>query len=839
MSLASNFLSLKLRILLVGIFSISCLMFMHGVAHAACAVPPVPSNTLPESCDFSQGNNVWLTIANQDGVNYLLNARTSVVRLYSSSPQITLTITSGRQCPGNGPDAGTSEGSSTSSSNARFDIYKLAPIPQGGSYNYTSAPYIQAGLEKTIYSFNLQCDNSQPITLSNGNVASGYPGYAQNGKYAWEIDASWLNLGNYGWNMFKYTVNIGRFSYYAGSGDHFAVKADYPGNPGSPGQFKFGFAPNCLLTSSQTAQMTVRWFDADAGQKNQNFQSPVKTALIEYDASNNQSGYPTINSVSGGTAGNAGVINITSGQNTGGSATFTIKGHHKYMWVWYNIYSANGIQFELPTDSYNTLIDFNTDCSPTGGPVAAQASCTATPSKVNPTVGTGITIKVTVKNTSASGGPVYDTSYQMRQIAYNGSPAGGARNLTTTLKPGQTDTGLSPFNISARASPQTVTFNYSLFDGSTAGASAVDNSPLCSTTVTWGAVKPQPSVQADCGSTTVTVPSGSILAQWLPPPNVHTGAATKITKVPAALIITEAGTTNSFTYLIPGGVDLSSGGSWTSPAGQGGTFGMWPGMWLHKSYTIQLAVQGTQAETSATYNNDGFWNPTNNANDGGYFYGINLFNTDTVSDCMSAYCGEPSPVDAEPGQTKNFSYGIHITNLSQRTYSDNDSNGYHFNVGTSGGIVNVSGVSATPDMTPGNPTDISVNFTARLDYTGNFWITFYFQGQALTQFIPTGTCGGGVDVPGSPGTPGGGTPATRAYFEVRGGDISTGGGFADAADVCPTTAPGYISPATGYSDTSGRYDYAGGDSGVRKPERQPGQGFIFRFWSFRARLGYW
>jgi hypothetical protein len=94
----------------------------------------------------------------------------------------------------------------------------------------------------------------------------------------------------------------------------------------------------------------------------------------------------------------------------------------------------------------------------------------------------------------------------------------------------------------------------------------------------------------------------------------------------------------------------------------------------------------------------------------------------------------------------------------------------------------------------------------------------------MTSVIPTGTCGGGVDVPGSPGTPGTVTPATRAYFEVRGGDISTGGGFADAADVCPTTAPGYISPATGYSASSGRYDYAGGIRAYGTQNGSPARG---------------
>jgi len=896
---------------------------MQGVAHAS--VPPIPSGTLPESSDFSQGNAVWVTAANADGVNYLLNAHVETVRIYSSNPTVTLTITNGGHCPGSGPDAGAGEGSAST----KFDFYKLKPISPGTAISSASAPYNTPSLLTSRTSAQLGC-GSATVTLNNDPQSfSQYEGYAQNGKYAFEISATWTNTGAYGWNSFKYQVDVGRLSYFAGSGDHFAVKADdnlaYPGGTGT---FQFGFAPNCELKSG-TFAATARWFDADAGQANQGYQNPVKTAIFEYSTTGARS-IPNFTGSSGASYDQStGIVNITSGNNQGGTVSFDMKPHHKYMWVWYNIHTANGIQFQLPTDSYNTLIDFNTQCdqTPSG---TANASCTPTPSDPLPALNDPITMNVKLNNTSGAGGPTFDNTYQLRQVSPGGmaidvspnlavgrsenigpfninarstpqtvtftyqlfdgngntvgspcstkvtwaggivctatpgnpnpqtgqgttivvvlknnsgnalpgtdemrqvSPGGQAKQLGTSLASGSSRT-LPAYSINARTTPQTVTFQYALFSGSLAGSPSVGNNPMCQTQVTWGPCSTScgglpASFTVSCSethvynltstATTSTTSSGGTYQTYQQPDNYPSTPYVWASPPPPAgspflpgvptYSYTPTTTTSSTATTIPlhfhfAGSDGSSNDAYFdksrgNPIGNPitdqpfDTFNQFGFLWPHISYTVTLEAQ-TTGDVGAGEN-------------GPYSYNQQLGSQTLNGNCLDAACGNPSTVDAEPGQTKSLSYGVYIYNSTNKTFSSNDGNGYNFSVGSNGGVVNVNGINASPDISPGNPT-VNVSFTARIDFTGGFWVTMNFKGGAIS--LPS------LSVPCPQGSV---TPATRAFFEVRGSDISTGGGFSDANSVCATTAPGYVSPATGYSSTSGRYDYAGGVRAYANP----------------------
>jgi hypothetical protein len=218
------------------------------------------------------------------------------------------------------------------------------------------------------------------------------------------------------------------------------------------------------------------------------------------------------------------------------------------------------------------------------------------------------------------------------------------------------------------------------------------------------------------------------------------------------------------------------------------TFNDFSFLWPHIAYTITLAAQ-TAGDVGA-------------GEAGPYTYNqpVTISGSSLTGGCLDAACGNPGTVDAEPGQTKSASYGMYVYNYTNKTFSSNDGGGYHFGIDSdNSGIVNVNNVNASPDISPGNPTTVNVNFTARFDYTGTFWSTMYFGGSPIS--LPSLN---------NPCPPGSVTPASRAYFEVRGADIATGGGFRDINDVCASTAPGYISPATGYSAASGAYDYAGG-----------------------------
>jgi len=932
-------LSLKLKIILTALCAIAGTILVSGTASA---LAPVPSNTLPESSDFSQGNHVWVTTANADGSNFLLDAQTSVIRVYSNSQSVTLHINNGGMCLGSGVDQGDPEGNTV----VRYEFHSLSYQYYTSTTPWQSAPYRDDGANSaaaTTYSYRLGCGQAN-VTLTGGTpvpTGSGVDEYAQNGRYAFEVRAIWQNAGAYGWNQVKYSVDLGagRLGYYAGSGDHFALKADNnTGNtsctgsysfPGCPGTFQLGFAPNCQLTSATGPKpVTVNWFDMDAGQPNQNGKSPIKSAIFEYSESGAQS-IPNFTGVSGGSYDqNTGIVSITSQNGQRGSVSFMMKPHYKYMWIVYQIYTANGIQFQLPTDSYNTLINYS-NCGSTTG--AANAKCVATAVDPLPQVGDPATVNVKLTNTSTgTNPPTFNNTYEVRQV----TPGGMVIAVSPNLSPGNSET-LGTFNINARTTAQTVTFHYQLFDGagkqvgsecttditwtagavsciavpdstthklgesasivvtlknnsgsalpgtdemrqvtpggqakqlgsslangssrvlpaytinarsttqtvtfyyalfsgSSAGSPAVGNNPLCNTQITWngtGTSPPPASFTVACGYTHVynltstatssTTTSGGTYQTYQQPDNYPSTPYVWATPPPPAgspflpgvptYSYTPTTTTSSTATTIPlhfhfAGSDGSSNDAYFDKSRGNAignpiadqpfdTFNQFGFLWPHVSYTVTLEAQ-TSGDVGAGEN-------------GPYTYNQQLGSQNLNGNCLDASCGTPSSVDAEPGQTKTLSYGVYIYNHTNKTFSANDGNGYNFSVGSNGGVVNVSGVNASPDLSPGDPSTTNVSFSARIDFTGGFWVTMNFKGGAIS--LPS------LSVPCPAGSI---TPATRAFFEVRGSDISTGGGFSDANSVCATTAPGYVSPATGYSSTSGRYDYAGGVRAYANP----------------------
>ncbi len=67
----------------------------------AKAAAPVPQSTIPDSGSFDQGSRVNLITAIY-GNGYVLDSPTNVVRLYSPTPNNTINIINGGNCPGQG-----------------------------------------------------------------------------------------------------------------------------------------------------------------------------------------------------------------------------------------------------------------------------------------------------------------------------------------------------------------------------------------------------------------------------------------------------------------------------------------------------------------------------------------------------------------------------------------------------------------------------------------------------------------------------------------------------------------------------------------------------------------
>jgi hypothetical protein len=704
-----------------------------------------------------------------------------------------------------------------------------------------------------------------------------------------------------GWNAFKLQSNLAYFSYYAGSGDHFAVKS--APNTGR-GNFRFGFAPNCSVKAPTGAYL--RWFDADANVPNQGT-NPVVTYLYDYNALDGSEDRTELDI----TPQNGG------GNYAKGSFNITVRPGHYYAWEWDNINDNNGIQFQLPFDSFNaykTVLNFQNTCTNPQNNIACSISplsqdvsqnqtgtikiaattsgtwkstyyikrtgpsyrdittedstsgtgatyhdsvvytgtdtvtyryvvwdsatdnqvsqsgcqqtinwqpfgaitCRAVPADPSPATGAGDTITVTLFNNSSSnlqGG-------QLRQV----SPGGGAWPLTGFGNFSQGQQASHDYIISSRATPQTVTFQYTLFTGVNAGDPVFPgtSSPLCTTTITWKQAG-VPTITASCSQINVSAgissatyqplaylknrtnvnlasahPNGQVAVfidpggggggggGILPPPPAT------ITKIPIKIEITG----NGIDQIVYGWVGNTAAGN--GQAYQNGTFNTFSQAWPHLTggYTVTLSYVADGASQA-------------NVDDGNYYANENWtvvnppIQINGGQPCIDAFCGQPTSVDSEPGQRQNFSYGIHVNNPTDKTFSASDSNGYSFGVSVGGGLHDVNYQGPSNDIFPGNPTNININFDARVDWLGSFAITMYFKGSPLTlSNLPGGGCGNaGV---GQSGPPGVAPAASRPFFEVRGSDARAGGGYKSSIGSCGGASdPPYVSPTLAKKDIEG------------------------------------
>src|SRR5579862_238363 len=274
---------------------------------------------------------------------------------------------------------------------------------------------------------------------------------------------------------------------------------DAPSRGGNNWDYAVQFAPRC--TQDVTPQPeTVGIYDIDAGVPQ--YSQPNLSAQVLKD--NRASPvYNWVTPPSGGPFPSSRPPWTSYGNSgTSDNLSYTSSNANRYLLEFRDVDWHNTIQVDLPYDQFDTQPSVGQNCNPT-----PAAICTATPSNPNPNVGQAITMKVVVKNSSGSGGPTFPTTYQLRQISVAGSPAGGAKNLTTSLTPGQTDNNIAPFNINGRGPPpQAVTFYYELFDGSSANSNAIPQ--MCSATVVWGSGS-NPNFSINCSQTVVSGLSSS------------------------------------------------------------------------------------------------------------------------------------------------------------------------------------------------------------------------------------------------------------------------------------------------------------------------------------------
>lgn len=331
-----KYVQIPVRVLVLFVASLLFLVLFGSQKVQAAATADIPYQG-----DFSS-NDMALFVADYGG-SYQLNAPESVVKVFFTASSGTVTILDGNVCR-------YGSGGIDSISGDPSVVFRLARATAGESVDWSVS-------SATGSTFNCA---SRDLTLSiSGLVPStvpGHEGYYVAYFYAnmWGADAI---------SAFKLRTSSGYLSYFSGSGSRFALGQAYI-LPQRYANYKLTFAPQCSLQAGQTQAATIRWYDADQGNGNQDV--PLGSQLVAIDPSGNRTVIGSWGSLPGGNA-----IPGT-GSDIEYSYTFTAQGRYKYEWDFTNVQSQNGIQFQLPYDSLNyditcndkpVILSFTANCS--------------------------------------------------------------------------------------------------------------------------------------------------------------------------------------------------------------------------------------------------------------------------------------------------------------------------------------------------------------------------------------------------------------------------------------------------------------------------------------------
>ncbi len=422
---------------------------------------------LPNQSDFTGhaggagDGDMYLAVA-AGGANYKLEASASTVKIYvpASRTSVGIRIENAAWCPNdfnNGPD-------SLLIRNYPNTVFIVDAAAQN---EVTRTPITYFGTDDLFDGVNPCPANPGADGVDNANGQrdallsidmTGVPESTVAGHEGYKV--LYFQARNNGFtdaiNMFKLRVSAGSFiSYYAGSGQQFALGQGWI-QPPRWQDYEIEFAPSCNTNTGTTS--TIRWFDADSNQPNQtrpNTATPttITTRLEELDFN---TGAPTGRSWS---------FNLTGGQGVAGSHSFTVVNGRKYRWTLQDVDSRNGIQFQLPYDSFNV----NQDCTPTA---ATEITCgNVTPAFVE--VNEPFTLTAAFRNSSAPGGETIAMATHRMTLTQAGTSYNNTDQSFTSAPPGSTGiaTSSSPLSFTA-AGTYATTMN--IYDDKSTSSTADD-----------------------------------------------------------------------------------------------------------------------------------------------------------------------------------------------------------------------------------------------------------------------------------------------------------------------------------------------------------------------------
>ncbi len=347
------------------LFGVIFFLAKTKVATAAVTtrLPAIGTSDFIEWNSTTQINDVYLSVA-VPGTNYKLDAPVSRVKLYikkvAGRTTARVRIRNAAWCPVNTAPAGANIDSLSTNgyANTVFEVHGTTTSSGNEAYGTTIA-YTGTDILNCSVSVDGTDDEyyqRDPLFIIN---LSSLKESTVAGHQGWYV--AYINARNNGaWtdaiNGFRVeSEGTDRLSYYAGAGSKFSLGQMWLGPPPTIapanrwGDFTLPFAAPCSVKAGQTVTGTLRWYDADAGQSNQispttGSPNTIGTYITEIS--------PT------GVRNNVDLFSLTGGNDVDGSHTFTMKGGgYTYEWHLENVYSRNGLQFQLPFDSFNTIQD--------------------------------------------------------------------------------------------------------------------------------------------------------------------------------------------------------------------------------------------------------------------------------------------------------------------------------------------------------------------------------------------------------------------------------------------------------------------------------------------------
>lgn len=340
---------MKKKLLLAGLIIVGIICIVQGQAFAAV-------NQLPNPDDDSTDNpssgyhpsDIAVVVSNANASrNNRLDAPISYIKVFIPEGQTgNIVIQNGAQC---GSNAATTAKSidwlfqnGFFGETVQFDVFRTV----AGSDGYGGTTEIQSGAAiATRYDSQMNCGNySIPITASAaaGSTVPGHENYV-----VFIIRARGIYPGSGNLNGFRLTTSGltgAYYSYFSRSGNKFALleRDGFKNTPSERNNYILRFAPSCNITNASTS-VRLNWFDDDYGTSYQPTAN-YYTVLNEFNASTN---------ALTGTR----VIIPNRGEGVAGDATITVRRGYKYEWIWIGVTENNGIQFQLPFDSFNYYQD--------------------------------------------------------------------------------------------------------------------------------------------------------------------------------------------------------------------------------------------------------------------------------------------------------------------------------------------------------------------------------------------------------------------------------------------------------------------------------------------------